>query len=68
VASDAPDRLTRPLVLVGSDLGATGIAALLTRPDPGSAWWPDAVVLAGLPGRGTRADGEYYSELDVRSH
>jgi alpha-beta hydrolase superfamily lysophospholipase len=68
VASDAPDGLARPLVLVGSDLGAAGIAALLTRPDPDSAWWPQAVVLAGLPGHGARAGGEWDAELDVRSH
>jgi alpha-beta hydrolase superfamily lysophospholipase len=68
VAGDAPDRLARPLILVGSDLGAAAIAALLTRPDPDSVWWPHAVVLAGLPGHGARADGEWDAELDVRSH
>ena len=59
VASGTPDGVTRPLVLVGSDLGAAGIAALLTRPDRDSAWWPQAAVLAGLPGHDTRADGDW---------
>jgi alpha-beta hydrolase superfamily lysophospholipase len=68
VANGTPDGLTRPLVLVGSDLGAAGIAALLTRPDPDSGWWPQAAVLAGLPGPGTRAGGDWDAELDVRSH
>jgi alpha-beta hydrolase superfamily lysophospholipase len=67
-ASGTPDGLTRPLVLAGSDLGAAGIAALLSRPEPDAAWWPQAVVLAGLPGHGARADGEWDAELDVRSH
>jgi alpha-beta hydrolase superfamily lysophospholipase len=68
LASDAPDGLARPLVLIGSDLGAAGIAALLTRPDPDAAWWPQAAVLAGLPGRGARAGGGWEAELEVRSH
>jgi alpha-beta hydrolase superfamily lysophospholipase len=68
VAGDGPDGLARPLVLVGSDLGAAGIAALLARPDPDAAWAPAAAVLAGLPGRGARADGDWDAELDVRSH
>jgi TAP-like protein len=55
-------------VLVGSDLGAAGIAALLARPDPDSAWWPQAVMLPGLPGHGARAGGGWDAELDVRSH
>ncbi|MCW2929366.1 MAG: alpha/beta hydrolase [Actinomycetia bacterium] len=68
VANGTPHGLARPLVLVGSDLGAAGIAALLARPDPDSAWWPQAAVLAGLPGHGARADGDWDAELDARSH
>jgi alpha-beta hydrolase superfamily lysophospholipase len=68
VAGGARDGLVRPLVLAGSDLGAAGIAALLARPDQDFAWWPQAAVLAGLPGHGTRAGGEWDAELDVRSH
>jgi alpha-beta hydrolase superfamily lysophospholipase len=67
-ASGAPQGLAHPLVLVGSDLGAAGIAALLTRLDPDSAWWPQGAVLAGLPGHGTRAGGGWDAELDARSH
>lgn len=68
VAGGTPDGLPRPLVLAGSDLGAAAVAALLRRPDPEAAWWPGAAVLAGLPGPGARADGDWDAELDVRSH
>ncbi len=44
----ADDGVVRPLVLVGADSGAAAVAALLDRA-PGVR--PDAVVLAGLPGR-----------------
>ncbi|HEY3880884.1 MAG TPA: hypothetical protein VGM12_20015 [Trebonia sp.] len=68
VAGGAPDGLARPLVLAGSDLGAAGIAALLAHSDAAAAWWPQAVVLAGLPGHRAQADGDWDAELDVRSH
>ncbi|MFJ4787682.1 alpha/beta hydrolase [Streptomyces sp. NPDC088794] len=62
----ADDGVVRPLVHVGADAGAAAIAALLDRaPDSG----PDAVVLAGLPGRapGATAAGTWDEELDVRT-
>ncbi|GGN95196.1 hypothetical protein GCM10010112_85230 [Actinoplanes lobatus] len=31
-------------------------------------WWPEAVVLAGLPGHDRRHDGDWEQELDARSH
>src|ERR1700733_11189722 len=48
--TDLSDQLVRPLVLAGSDLGAAAIAALLAGTGPGAEWWPQAVILAGLPG------------------
>jgi alpha-beta hydrolase superfamily lysophospholipase len=68
IAAEAPDGLLRPLVLVGSDLGAAGLAALLAGADPNTAWWPQAAVLAGLPGYGARAGGEWEDELDIRTY
>jgi alpha-beta hydrolase superfamily lysophospholipase len=61
----------RPLVLVGADSGAVALAALTARiasadaPEP--AWWPDALVLAGIPGHATRATGSWDDELDLRT-
>ncbi|MDX2405451.1 alpha/beta hydrolase [Streptomyces microflavus] len=58
-----PDGVVRPVVLVGADIGAVAVAALLgsgERPDA------DAVVLAGLPAR-TAAPGDWDDELDVRT-
>ncbi|MFJ6085041.1 alpha/beta hydrolase [Streptomyces sp. NPDC092369] len=65
-ATAPEDGVARPLVLVGADSGAAAIAALLDRA-PDSR--PDAVVLAGLPGRtpGTPAAGTWDEELDVRT-
>ncbi|MEU8234189.1 hypothetical protein AB0C12_31765 [Actinoplanes sp. NPDC048967] len=60
--------LVRPLVLAGADTGAAVIAALVARSSPERAWWPDAVVLAGLPGYDGRPDGGWDEELDVRTH
>ena len=70
--------LTRPLVLVGSDTGATTLAALVAAlvargAVSGStdlpAWWPDALVLASLPGYGSHQVGsDWDAELEVRSH
>jgi pimeloyl-ACP methyl ester carboxylesterase len=64
----------QPLVLVGSDLAAAGIAALTDRADPSAPWWPRGVVLAGLPGYGLRSEagtgaaGGWEDELDIRTH
>ena len=66
--------LTKPLVLVGTDTGATTLAALVARGAvSGStdlpAWWPDALVLASLPGYGSYEVGrDWDAELAVRSH
>lgn len=61
--------LVRPLVLVGADLSAATLAALVATEAPAAAWWPDALVLAGLPGYGAHEiEGDWESELDVRSH
>lgn len=59
--------LPRPLVLLGADSGAVAIAALVARADTTAPWWPDAVVLAGLPGRATGATATWDEELDVRT-
>jgi alpha-beta hydrolase superfamily lysophospholipase len=75
-ADEFPDGLVRPLLLAGSDLGAAGIAALVaqdTAADPSPLWWPDGVVLAGLPGYGLRSEAGpgaasgWEEELDVRT-
>ncbi|MEU6721140.1 alpha/beta hydrolase [Nonomuraea sp. NPDC046802] len=68
IAAETSDGLPRPLVLVGSDLGAAGLAALLAGASPTAAWWPQAAVLAGLPGNGSRAGGRWEDELDIRTH
>ncbi|MEU8614247.1 hypothetical protein AB0C29_40290, partial [Actinoplanes sp. NPDC048791] len=60
--------LVRPLVLAGADVGAAVIAALVARSSAEETWWPDAVVLAGLPGYGGRQGGGWDEELDVRTH
>jgi len=60
--------LTRPLVIVAADSGAATLAALLARGDRLSSWWPDAVVLAGLPGHAAATAGAgWEDELDVRT-
>ncbi|MER5787559.1 alpha/beta hydrolase [Streptomyces sp. NPDC001980] len=65
---DGTDDVVRPLVLAGADAGALAIAALLTRPETEGAPRPDAVVLAGLPGRtSATAGGTWEDELDVRT-
>jgi alpha-beta hydrolase superfamily lysophospholipase len=58
----------RPLVLAGADTGAAVLAALLARPALDAAWWPEAVVLAGLPGYDGRQGGGWEEELDARTH
>jgi alpha-beta hydrolase superfamily lysophospholipase len=61
--------LVRPLVLVGADICAAALAALVANETPAAAWWPDAVVLAALPGYGAHEiEGGWESELDARSH
>jgi alpha-beta hydrolase superfamily lysophospholipase len=73
VANGPEDGPVRPLVLVGSDLSAAGIAAVVGRADPTALWWPQGVVLAGLPGYGLRSDDrsgagdEWEEELDIRT-
>lgn len=62
------DDPVRPLVLVGADSGAVALAALAATSSPGVAWWPDALVLAGLPGHGARVTGGWEEELDARTH
>jgi len=61
-----PD-LVRPLVLAGADAGAAAVGALVAKPSPGAAWWPDAVVLAGLPGYDAQHAGGWDDELDART-
>ena len=68
VAAERADGLARPLVLVGSDLGAAAIAALVADGDPSAPWWPQAVVLAGLPGYRSQRDSGWEDELDIRTH
>jgi alpha-beta hydrolase superfamily lysophospholipase len=68
IAAEQPDGLVRPLVLAGSDLGAAAIAALVAEGDAGAGWWPQAVVLAGLPGYRSQRDGGWEDELDLRTH
>lgn len=63
----------RPLVLAGSDTGAAALAALaawsVTRPGTLAApWWPQALVLAGLPGYAAHQPGSWDDELDARTH
>jgi alpha-beta hydrolase superfamily lysophospholipase len=68
---DSAAPLVRPLVLVGSDSGAAALAALVARSDDSAAWWPQAVVLAALPGYsthgGTQSGGGWDDELDART-
>jgi alpha-beta hydrolase superfamily lysophospholipase len=73
VAGTGADGPVRPLVLVGSDSGAAALAALVARPATpsgglGTPWWPQALVLAALPGYGAQQPGSWDEELDVRTH
>jgi alpha-beta hydrolase superfamily lysophospholipase len=63
----AGDPIVRPLVLIGADSGAAAVAALVARADVSAAWWPQAVVLAGLPGYGSHQSGSWGEELDART-
>jgi len=73
VAGTGPDGPVRPLVLAGSDTGAAALAALVARSAtqptaPGTPWWPQALVLAALPGYAAHQPGSWDDELDVRTH
>lgn len=57
----------RPLVLLGADTGAAEVTALAGGPANEAAWWPDAVIAAGLPGYGDRPAGDWDDELNVRT-
>ncbi|WP_105969169.1 alpha/beta hydrolase [Streptomyces geranii] len=69
------DGVVRPVILVGADSGAAAVAALLGRQDVPTAARPEAVVLAGLPGRTadststspSTSAGTWDDELDVRT-
>jgi alpha-beta hydrolase superfamily lysophospholipase len=63
-----PDGGDRPLVLIGADTGALAIAAVLAQGAlTGRPPQPEAVVLAGLPGRGRQHTGDWDGELDART-
>lgn len=63
-----PDGGHRPLVLIGADTGALAVAAVMAQTAlAGQAPRPDAVVLAGLPGRGRQHTGTWDEELDART-
>jgi alpha-beta hydrolase superfamily lysophospholipase len=73
VAGTGADGPVRPLVLVGSDTGAAAVAALVARSVPQSGtpdvpWWPQALVLAALPGYAASQLGGWDDELNVRTH
>jgi alpha-beta hydrolase superfamily lysophospholipase len=73
VAGSGADGPVRPLVLVGSDTGAAAVAALVARSvtqlgAPDLPWWPQALVLAALPGYAASQLGGWDDELDVRTH
>ncbi|WNF00774.1 alpha/beta hydrolase [Streptomyces luomodiensis] len=61
------DGIVHPVVLIGADSGAAAAAALLGRAELPAAGRPDALVLAGLPGRATGAVDTWDAELDVRT-
>jgi alpha-beta hydrolase superfamily lysophospholipase len=67
LADEGQHGLVRPLVLAGADTGAAGLAALVARAQPAASWWPQALVLAGLPGYAAAAAGNWEEELDIRS-
>ncbi|MFE6826498.1 alpha/beta hydrolase [Streptomyces sp. NPDC057690] len=63
----AEGEVVRPVVLVGADSGAVAIAALLARTGTPAARRPDALVLAGLPGRTPDTVESWDDELAVRT-
>jgi alpha-beta hydrolase superfamily lysophospholipase len=67
--ADLGEEPARPMVLVGSDVAAAALSALVGRADTDASWWPDALVLAAIPGYGEHAiGGDWESELEVRTH
>ncbi|NUO57519.1 MAG: alpha/beta hydrolase [Hamadaea sp.] len=64
----AEDRPVAPLVVIGADTAAAVVAALADRAEPEAAWWPAAVVLAGLPSYAVHEVGGWDDELDARTH
>ncbi|WP_330281511.1 alpha/beta hydrolase [Streptomyces sp. NBC_00588] len=59
--------VVRPVVVVAADSGAAAVAALLGRAGSSLAVRPDALVLAGLPGRAASPAASWDDELDVRT-
>ncbi|KUN29700.1 alpha/beta hydrolase [Streptomyces antibioticus] len=59
--------VVRPVVLVGADSGAAAVAALAGRSGETAVPLPDAVVLAGLPGRAPETVESWDDELAVRT-
>lgn len=59
------DAVVGPVVFVGADTGAAAVAALVGRSS--AVRQPDAVVLAGLPGRSAATGGSWDDELDIRT-
>ncbi|MGW2822703.1 alpha/beta hydrolase [Streptomyces sp. NPDC001443] len=57
----------RPVVVVAADSGAAAVAALLGSARTPATRRPDALILAGLPGRGARSEGGWEDELDIRT-
>jgi alpha-beta hydrolase superfamily lysophospholipase len=67
-AEPGPDDGDRPLALIGADTGALAVAAVLAQGAlTGRPPHPDAVVLAGLPGRGRQHTGDWAGELAART-
>jgi alpha-beta hydrolase superfamily lysophospholipase len=65
---EAAEELVRPLVLVGSDSGAALLGALVAGGSGSATWWPQALVLAALPGYGAQDAGDWDDELEGRTH
>ncbi|MFI5959411.1 alpha/beta hydrolase [Cryptosporangium sp. NPDC051539] len=67
VADLGPDPVL-PIVLVGSDLSAAAVGALVAGGDTTGRGRPQAVVLAGLPGYARSTTASWDEELDARTH
>ena len=72
VAGADGDQPARPLVLIGSDTGAAALGALVGRnavdqAPPDAGWWPQALVLAALPGYTEHPIEDWNEELEVRT-
>ncbi|MGV9351128.1 alpha/beta hydrolase [Streptomyces spiralis] len=63
----AQDGVVRPVVVIGADSGAAALAALLGRTAAAPTTRPDALVIAGPPGRAAGPLGSWDDELDVRT-